>query len=55
MRWCVRVRRKRREGKLPPWLKTKIAGSGDGRYYALKEQLKGLKLATVCQVPALEV
>lgn len=40
---------KKREGKLPPWLKTKIAGSGDGRYYALKEQLKGLKLATVCQ------
>jgi lipoate synthase len=49
------VRRKKREGKLPPWLKTKIAGSGDGRYYALKEQLKCLKLATVCQVPALEV
>jgi hypothetical protein len=51
----VRVRRElicrgKREGKLPPWLKTKIAGTGDGKYYALKEQLKGLKLATVCQV-----
>jgi len=38
-----------KEGKLPPWLKTKIPGSGDGQYYKLKEQLKGLKLATVCQ------
>eukprot|EP01004_Peranema_trichophorum_P005052 NODE_3930_length_1259_cov_47.803697_g3448_i0.p1 GENE.NODE_3930_length_1259_cov_47.803697_g3448_i0~~NODE_3930_length_1259_cov_47.803697_g3448_i0.p1 ORF type:complete len:346 (-),score=70.23 NODE_3930_length_1259_cov_47.803697_g3448_i0:221-1192(-) len=43
-------RRLLREERLPPWLKRELpGGEGQGNYIRIKKQLKGKKIATICQ------